>query len=167
MSKQRKAWGAALVLALAAQVAHASNTVSVATATGGSVLTASAGATTSWVFTLGSAITSSVNFSASAKSGGSTVQMTTLKLLGGTDGGLLTQLPGGNNLFLKFNNGLQAGTYTLVLGAASGSSDDFKVTTNLTPTSLGQVTQVPEAQTWALALAGVGLVGMRLARRRS
>jgi len=166
MFKHHKAWGAALVLALAAQVAHAGNTVAVASATGGSVLTASAGNSTSWVFTLGSAITNAITFSASAKSAGSTVPLTTLKLYGGADAGTLTQLPGGNNLFLKLNNGLQAGTYTLVLGAANTTSDDYKVVTNLTPSVIGQIAQVPEPQAWALALAGTALAAMRMGRRR-
>lgn len=63
-----------------------------------------------------------------------------------------------DHLVLPANSLFAAGNYTLKIGGTSSSNGGFY--------SVGAATiPVPEPETWAMLLAGLGLVGMRLRRK--
>ena len=157
----------AATLALAASGAQAAN-VTVTPTTGGSTLTAPGAALTSWSITLATGVTSAT-FAASAKLNGTSVIENGLTLTGPSlsSSGSLTTLPGGKSQFLSFPTGLAAGTYTLTLGSnVAANLFDYKVVTNIAASNL-TVTQVPEPAGAALGLAGAGVVGLLMRRRRT
>ncbi|MEK8085867.1 FxDxF family PEP-CTERM protein [Aquabacterium sp. A3] len=89
--------------------------------------------------------------------GGGDITMTSIMLTGGASNiSVFAPLP--DSGMFSFGN-LGAGDYTLTFTAASSSPFSFGGFT-------GSVTAVPEAETYALALAGLGVVGLVAARRK-
>jgi hypothetical protein len=94
------------------------------------------------------------------------------------DGGVIGVVDGGDVLFAAigagdfFNNGggLIAGDYYMQVGGAAVGTG-FNIDTTTVDKEYGAyffnaaVVAVPEAETWAMLLAGLGLVGMKLRRR--
>jgi MYXO-CTERM domain-containing protein len=77
--------------------------------------------------------------------------------------GLLTKTAGGASL--TGTSIVPGVTYTLSFSSASSGS--FKATTSLASFSVPTVTQVPEAGSVAMALAGLGVLGLLRRRRLS
>jgi hypothetical protein len=79
-------------------------------------------------------------------------------VVGGGDDSLLASSisPGGSSLTLNYDHPLSGTDYITVTGVANGSSGAIFA---------GQIAPVPEAETYAMLLAGLGLMGAVIRRR--
>ncbi|MEY4767359.1 MAG: hypothetical protein RI907_4032 [Pseudomonadota bacterium] len=109
-----------------------------------------------------SAASGPVTFSAKAKSGASAAAISTFTVSGATPASMTSALGWTN---LGFTS-LSAGTHTITVGSNSFSSLSYSLKTNLAAGAF-TVSQVPEAESAALALAGLGVVGFVMSRRRA
>ncbi|MBA2659699.1 MAG: PEP-CTERM sorting domain-containing protein [Nitrosospira sp.] len=80
-------------------------------------------------------------------------------VVGGGDDSLLASstAPGGNSLTLDYNQSLSGTSYITVTGITNGSGGAIYA---------GQIAPIPEPETYAMLLAGLGLMGA-VVRRRS